>query len=104
MSDRSQPPPGHDSPATYRLTREFFALVAPEHDIDQLGAWELYGILAPHMERWEGWLEEHPDQQLVARYRWEDSRNYGQILRELTGRDDLPGCTGFNDVRRSEGN
>jgi hypothetical protein len=90
MANNIIPPKGHPAPATYRLTREFLATIAPGFDPepnDEATNRRLHELLAD--ERWIPWLECHPDRELVAQY-WQEDEGYAEeLFDKLTGRKRL---------------
>jgi hypothetical protein len=83
MRNNIVPPEDCDSPARYRLTREFLALVAPGFDPDAAPPWEVAKRLAD--DRWYDFIERHPDRKLVAECRREERRYDDELFFEVTG-------------------
>jgi hypothetical protein len=71
-------------PATFRLTREWMALVAPDFDPDDESedtSSRLCELLGGSDFR--EWLERHPDQELVEEYRREEDRYVREFVSDL---------------------
>ena len=85
MTRNIVPPEDHPSPATYRLTREFLALVAPGFDPDAAPDRELYAALGD-ADRWLEFLDNHPDRRLVRKFWRENHRDVDDMFFKATGR------------------
>jgi hypothetical protein len=81
MSDPFVPPAGHSMPATFRLTREYLALMRPGRDPDRMSDQELCEILGA--EEWDDWLARYPDKELVERYWREDEIACAQMAADM---------------------